>query len=191
MPGRGAAPKTAPMPMTPSLYPFAGLKRWFDHPRLPTYEDFLAELALLGLRGRPFATGRYARALGYHLGCQVRMRRVSEVAGLTEPELCILKRRLIEEGLMGTTRCFGGHDPPRFLVVVADDLDGFLYEHTVFHELGHIAAGHFPARGLSRVKPVSDPVLREEEADLRARYAMLAGSTAELSLQKDSLNRLW
>ena len=48
--------------MTPSQSPCAAVGRWFDRPRLPTYEGFLAELALLGLRGRPFAVERYAQA---------------------------------------------------------------------------------------------------------------------------------
>ena len=77
----------------------------------------------------------------------MRIRRGSGVAGLIGTELCVLKRRLVEEGLMGTTKYFGDQDSPWLLVMVADDLDGFLYEHTAFHELGHIAAGHFPPAG--------------------------------------------
>ncbi len=78
-------------------------------------------------------------------------------------------------------------DPPGVTILLPSSLPPLLFNLTAYHELAHLAAGHYspdPAeapnwqstRYLSSRAPPADTRQREQEANLRARYALLAGS---------------
>lgn len=184
--------------LVPNLY------RPWRNPVAPTFEDFVSELALLGLKGVHFTAERYAEALAGYLGLPVQVGTITDYVSLNSASLeaRALRRELATTGHMGATKLIEGDAGFSFRVVYLDDLNWWLKEHTLFHELAHVAAGHFrdvpsaPRRKRRHVPKLADrpPVqgheLQEREADLRANYALLAGSLGELSLRKGSLTRL-
>lgn len=198
------------------------LNDWRLRPKTPSFEEFLAELGTLGLKGVEFDAHAYARALELHLAYAIDVGEAGDLTGRGDPGHRILLSRMRQAGAMGVTQYFPHADPPRFLILTADGLNPWLYQHTVFHELAHVAAGHpfrhrpapmatrlpndrlvgggpsedgcqdsvrFPTRRLARRRPYLDENLCEEEADLRAEYAILAGNLGWISLQKDNLNQ--
>ncbi len=179
------------------------LRSWRD-PVAPTFEQFVHELALLGLEGAYLTAESYAAALAKYLRTPIRIETITNHVSLNPASLEArsLRRELAVTGHMGATKLLTREGELSYLILYLDDLDWWLREHTLFHELGHIAAGHFrempsvPARTrrlVSRLAdrpPVKDPDLREDEADLRANYALLASSLGELSLRKQSFTSL-
>ncbi len=169
-----------------------------------TFEQFVHELALLGLKGTHFTAGGYAEALARYLRTPIQIDTITNHVSLNPAtlEARALRRELAATGHMGATRLLVEDNGLAYLVLYLDDLDWWLREHTLFHELGHIAAGHFREMSsestrtrrllpkLADLPPVRDHGLREAEADLRANYALLAGSLGELSLRKRSLTSL-
>ena len=189
------------LPRPPRLPDLRGLWR---RPASLTFEQFVYELALLGLKGAHFGAERYAGALARRLGAPIQIDTIADYVGLRPDSLEAksIGRELAASGHMGLTKLLADGAGYSFRIVYLDDLDWWLREHTLFHELGHVAAGHFrdfplaPERGSGPVPYLADrpPARghgpRESEANLRANYAMLAGSLGELSLRKESLNIL-
>ncbi len=206
-----------------SLRALSALKGWRYRPKMPGLEEFLAELGALGLKGVEFDAYAYARALERRLGYAIDVREAGDLTGRGDLAHRVLSSRMGQAGAMGLTLYSSNVDPPRFLVLLADGLNSWLYQHTVFHELAHIAAGHpfrnrltptgrcrgnnacihdeaharngpedgvlYPPRRLALRRPFVNEGVCEEEADLRAGYAMLAGNLGRISLQKDNLNQ--
>ena len=165
---------------------------------LVPYEEYVRELSLLGLKGVPFTGDVYSEALATKLGVLIRTVRPTNVA---------MDRR--ELGRATWTA-----KPPELLVEVPVRLGrGWLYQYTLLHEMGHIAAGHSPLpvdlpddapvaldpppKRLARKPPLTQGLpkgalrdLYEAEAELRAQHGMLAGSLGELSLGTERLNQV-
>ncbi|MDP9474277.1 MAG: hypothetical protein M3R38_00985 [Actinomycetota bacterium] len=168
-----------------------------------TFDQFVYELALLRLKGTHFTAADYAHALAKRLGTPVRLQTLTSYVSLAPDSLeaRAVRRDLAISGHMGVTVMTHdeGAGTVSYLILYLDDLDWWLREHTLFHELGHVAAGHHRAMPsvprnvrplVSRIAerpPVSDLRLQEDEADLRANYSLLAGSLGELSTRKRSL----
>lgn len=158
---------------------------------LLTPEQFQSELAVLGLSGKEFGSEDYASALGRHLRLSITVRVIPDAS---YPDL---SRRLALSGRLAEL-CFC-ESSLEAVILVPGSLPPSVSALTVFHELGHLAAGdhlvrpdEVPAGGhgrvlspgiaptrpdgrLARRPPFADERLREKEADLRACYALLAG----------------
>lgn len=142
-------------------------------------EEFQNELVTLGLCGKPFTPAAYAAALESYTGLKIRFR------SLSDQHWPQFSRQLARSGTMA--ELIYSSDPPGVTILLPTSLPPLLFNLTAYHELGHLAAGHCspatagppqwqPTRSLSsRVAP-KDPRQREQEASLRARYALLAGS---------------
>ena len=185
--------------------PLSRFLRWWRNPVGLSFEQFVYELALLRLKGTHFSAEDYARALAKFLGTPIRLQTLTDHVSLDPDSLeaRAVRRDLAISGHMGQTKMM--HDDAgnvSYLILYLDDLHWWLREHTLFHELGHVAAGHYravpsvPTKVQTRVPrvaeraPVADHCLQEDEADLRANYSLLAGSLGELSTRKRSLSLL-
>jgi hypothetical protein len=163
-------------------------------------EQFQEELALLGLSGKEYDPGDYAEALGAYLGISIV---VHVIPDLQYPEL---SHRLASSGRMGEIRY--SKELGIAVIIVPGSLPSLVSVLTVFHELGHLAAGDLlvePSRGLdnttsenpetgafatvrieegrrlARGFPFAHENLREREVNLRASYALTAGCLGSLS----------
>jgi hypothetical protein len=154
-----------------------------DRPELLSPEEFQAELALLGLSGREFGPREYAEILGEKLEMQI------TICVLPEdhyPELTHKMARAGKVAELSYTEDFMGA-----VILMPSSLPAIVRTLSVYHELGHVAAGHpvevweggaktgrleHVPRRLARRPPVEDRRLCEQEADLRAVYSLLAGS---------------
>lgn len=169
----------------------AARSRLTDPYFLLTPEQFQSELAILGLSGKEFDSEDYASALGRHLGLSIAVRVIPDAA---YPEL---SRRLALSGRLAEL-CFC-ESSLEAVILVPGSLPPSVFALTVFHELGHLAAGDHlvrlggasepghggvlspnvaptkPGERLAHRPPFADELLREKEADLRACYALLAG----------------
>ena len=160
-----------------------------------TPEEFQGELIVLGLSGRKFGPDDYVSALSAHLGISVS---VHVIRDAHHPELA---RRLALSGRLGELRY--SDDLRLAVVLVPESLPPLVFDLTVFHELGHLAAGDLltlqrpgettalPEAGhpagllpttpvrhgqrLARGLPFATESAREHEANLRASYAFVAG----------------
>jgi hypothetical protein len=162
------------------------------------YEEYVRELALLGLKGTPFTGDAYSEALANKLDVRIRILRPTNVA---------LERRQLGR----TTRHPDSGDVTVEIPVRLGR--GWLYNYTLLHELGHVAAGHPPLppdldeatladleppdERLARKAPLTSGLpkgalgdLYEAEAELRAQHGMLAGSLGELALGTERLNQV-
>lgn len=163
------------------------------------YEQYMRELVLLGLKGVPFTGDAYSEALADKLDLRIRILRPTNVA---------LERRRLGR----TTR----HADSRDLLTIEIPVRlgrGWLYNYTLLHELGHVAAGHpplppdLPAEALTDLEPPDERLARkvpltsglpkgalgdlyEAEAELRAQHGMLAGSLGQLALGTERLNQV-
>ena len=165
-----------------------------------TPEHFQEELIVLGLSGRTFGPGDYGSALSDFLGISIS---VHVIPDLEHPELA---RQLALSGRLGEIRY---SDKLRLAtILVPESLPPLIFDLTVFHELGHLAAGDLliaqapdnttdtddksrtegfptlPARQGKRVArglPFAAEAIREHEANLRAAYAFFAGRLGEES----------
>lgn len=163
-----------------------------------TPEDFQEELIVLGLSGRKFGPEEYMSALSNFLSISIS---VHVIRDAYRPELA---RRLALSGRLGEIRY--SDDLRLAAVLVPESLPTLVFDLTIFHELGHLAAGDLlssqtsdeaVARGsdlsagqlptapvrhgkrLARGLPFAAEDAREHEANLRASYAFVAGCLGE------------
>jgi hypothetical protein len=163
-----------------------------------TLPSFLEELEILGLKSKFFGPSEYAHALAAYLGIQIAVEIVDDAE---DPRSA---RGFIEAGhtaclwfdeRSGTARIFVlGSLPPLEMTAA------------VYHELGHLAAGHPLAcygpggtasgrrkvlsRRLTRRAPAARTVTMEREARLREDYAITAGALGPSCLEDESLRQL-
>jgi hypothetical protein len=152
-------------------------------PELLSPEDFQAELALLGLSGREFGTREYAEILGETLEMEI------TICVLPDDHYPELTRKMARAGKLAELTY--STNPLGAVILVPSSLPPIVRTLSVYHELGHVAAGHpvevweggaktgrleHVPRRLARRPPVEDRRLCEQEADLRAVYSLLAGS---------------
>jgi len=161
---------------------------------LLTPEQFQEELAILGFSGRRFSPEEYCEALGSYLGVSIAIHVIPDVH---YPEL---SRRMASSGRLAELRY--SEELGIAAIIVPGSLPPLVLTLTILHELGHLAAGdHLIERderpsenlyehnnemvlatsGISRGKklarslPLAKEDLREQEANLRASYALIAG----------------
>jgi hypothetical protein len=161
---------------------------------LLTPEQFQEELAILGFSGRKFGPEKYSEALGNYLGISIAIHVI--------PDACYpeLSRRLAFLGILAELRY--SEESGLAVIIVLESLPPLVLALTVYHELGHLAAGDLliepeenrdgvsyehaekasfatarvgRGRRLARALPLADEAFREHEADLRASYALVAG----------------
>lgn len=169
--------------------------------RLP-YEEYVLELTLLGLRDGPYSGDDYARGLGRYLGWSI------SIAVLSNAQFLQTNARLAGRGASFGRLTFSEHSDEAS-IELPGSLSPWLHEHTLFHELGHLAAGH-PPRLLSgghRLEPPHEYLARREplvsglpqqalddlyeaEADLRAEYAIITGSLGQVAIQTSRLTQI-
>lgn len=163
-----------------------------------TPEEFQEELIVLGLSGRKFGPDDYVAALSSFLEISVS---VHVIRDAHHPGLA---RRLALSGRLGEVRY--SDDLRLAAVLVPESLPPLVFDLTVFHELGHLAAGDLltlqgseettavgenlsdgllptmPVRHGKRLAhglPFATESDREHEANLRASYAFVAGCLGE------------
>lgn len=161
---------------------------------LLTPEEFQEELVVLGLSGKKFMMEDYAAALADFLRISV------TVHVIPDTECPELTRRLALSGRLGEIRY--SDELGLAAIFVPESLPTLVSDLTVFHELGHLAAGDlsitptvegagvpderpsaggFPTAQVSQGKrlarglPFAAESNREHEANLRASYAFIAG----------------
>ena len=171
------------------------LRRWIaprftkdgeQHPLSP--EEFQHELAVLGLSGKTFTPTTYAAKLGCHLNLTIRLH------VLADQHYPQFSRQLARSGTI--SELIYSDDAMTATILLPSTLPSLLLTLTAYHELGHLAAGHhlhgsvgdaatsstrrphyrWPAKCLARRSPTSNKIYQEHEEDLRASYALLAGS---------------
>ena len=151
-------------------------------------EEFQQELVILGLSGKTFTPKAYAAALGTYLDLIINLH------VFPDRHYPRLSRQIARSGNMA--ELIYSSDPLAVTILLPNTLPPLLLNLAAYHELGHLAAGHhlsqpsdvpsggpesggYPrlaTRTLARRAPVLDKEQRELEADLRAHYALLAGS---------------
>jgi hypothetical protein len=145
-------------------------------------EEFQQELVILGLSGQTFTPKTYAAALGTYLGL------IIDLHVFPDQHYPALSRQLARSGNMA--ELIYASDPPAVTILLPNTLPPLLLNLVAYHELGHLAAGHHlcysrndPLRDteaatktLAHGAPSPGKEQREEEADLRAYYALVAGS---------------
>lgn len=156
---------------------------------------FQEELVVLGLSGKRFGPWEYLEALEEYLGISIE---VHVIPDASYPEL---SRRLALSGQLGELRY--SERARSAAILLPESLPPLVLNLTVLHELGHLAAGDLlvdldgeraqgrpehgdgvlfgtscvkPGKKLARGLPLADENLRELEANLRASYALIAGS---------------
>jgi hypothetical protein len=162
---------------------------------LLTPEQFQEELAILGFSGREFGPEEYSEALGNYLGISIAIYIIPDAH---YPELA---RRLASAGRLAELRY--SEELGIAAIIVPGSLPPLVLALTILHELGHLAAGDHliepsgesqyedlhkhdgettfatsrVSRGkrLARALPLAEESLREQEANLRASYALVAG----------------
>lgn len=158
---------------------------------LLTPEEFQEELVMLGLSGKKFSPGDYAEALERHLEVRISLCIFQDE---DHPELT---RALARSGKVA--ECCYSQEQQAAAILVPSSLPLLARTLALHHELGHLAAGDLtggPSENspeelpedlpespsgnstprLARKPPLGDEELRERETDLRAQYALLAGS---------------
>lgn len=181
--------------------------------RLP-FEEYVLELALLGLHGRKHSLEEYAVALGTYTDRRV--------------EIAVLSNAEFDLGAPGPANADGAFgrlvlaaEGTEARVEIPAGLSPWLHQFTVAHELGHLAAAHPPQipgsplppareaqdagaegrdgspRRLARKPPLVSGVppealngLHEAEADLRAQYAIITGSLGGMTVQTSRLSQI-
>lgn len=165
-----------------------------------TPEEFQEELIILGLSGKTFVPQDYVSALSCFLGISISVHVIPDV---DHPELA---RQLALSGRLGEVRY--SDDLRLAAILVPESLPHLVFDLTVFHELGHLAAGDLlvpqrPDEGaapvweadaarlptvrvrrerrIARGMPFAAEAAREHEANLRASYAFTAGCLGEES----------
>lgn len=187
----------APLPLRTALRwateAMVTARRSFAGSSLLTQDQFQSELVLLGLSGTRFGSRDYADALGRYLDLSISVRVVPDTH---HPAVA---RRLALSGRLAELRLCKRGGKYEALILVPESLPPFVFALTVLHELGHLASGDHlidsedapppdtkrntskgtvrirGGRRLARRRPLVDERLREQEADLRASYAFVAG----------------
>lgn len=163
-----------------------------------TPEAFQEELIVLGLSGQKFGPEDYVSALSAFLEISIS---VHVIRDAHHPELA---RQLALSGRLGEVRY--SDDLRLAAVLVPESLPPLVFDLTVFHEVGHLAAGDLLAfrepeetmaldkdlsakllptttvrcgKRLSHGLPFAAEAAREHEANLRASYAFVAGCLGE------------
>ena len=171
------------------------VRRWvasrfskYTEPHLLSPEEFQQELAVLGLSGERFTPTTYAAKLGSQLDLTI------ELHVLADQHYPRFSRQLARSGTI--SELIYSDDAMTATILLPSTLPSLLLTLTAYHELGHLAAGHHlpayagfttisptprlhnrrPAKVFARRSPDSSEELQEQEADLRASYALLAGS---------------
>jgi hypothetical protein len=162
---------------------------------LLTPEQFQEELAILGFSGKKFGPEEYSEALGDYLGLSIAIHVIPDAH---YPEI---SRRLASSGRLAELRY--SEELGIAAIIVPGSLPPLVLALTVLHELGHLAAGdhliepaetrrqehqsrpvgdtaHATARvsrgkRLAQAPPLAEEGPREQEANLRASYALVAG----------------
>lgn len=161
---------------------------------LLTPEQFQEELAVLRLSGKRYTPEEYSEALASYLGISIIIHVI--------PDACYpeLSRRLALSGRLGELRY--AEELGLAAIFVPGSLPPLVLALTVLHELGHLAAGDLLIRSeddrddvsgehdedevfatsrirhgnkLATLLPLADEEAREQEANLRASYALLSG----------------
>jgi len=168
---------------------------------LLTPEQFQEELAILGFSGRKFSPEEYSEALGNYLGISIAIHVIPDAS---YPEL---SRRLASSGRLAELRY--SEELGIAAIIVPGSLPPLVLALTVLHELGHLAAGDHliePDEGrrhenshrgvgetsfatsrvsrgkrLARALPLAEESFREQEANLRASYTLVAGCLGDES----------
>lgn len=162
--------------------------------RLPL-EEYVRELALLGLKGEPHLAEDYVRALSEYREVPIFLTRIGAPG---------------DDSFVGRTE----YGPAGITIRIPPRIKSWwLYQYTAFHEAGHVAADHpprfvrggtappgelrLPRKRLARRPPVEEGLpeealldLYEAEADLRAEYAMLTSSLGPAALEAPKLNQV-
>jgi hypothetical protein len=143
-----------------------------------TPEEFELELLELGLSGKTFGPRDYARALERRLGIRIILEVMNDAQ---HPEFL---RRLALSGRLAETHYL----PERraAVVLLPASLPPLVLALAALHELSHLAAGDHLIDGqagerLARRPPLEHEAAREDEADLRAIHALLAGTLGPAS----------
>lgn len=160
----------------------------FDDRPLLAPEEFQAELVILGLSGKQFSPKNYAESLERHLAVKIT---ICVFPDAYDP---ILVRQLACSGHIA--ELIYSKESAAAVVLAPASLPPLVLTLALYHELAHLAAGdplkvhqadsgthrwEIPERRLACRPPLGDEQLREQEADLRAAYALLAGSLGSTS----------
>lgn len=181
----------------PVTAPFALLRRTTGW-GLPTFPTFLEELEILGMKGSRFGPRGYAHALASYLGVQISVEIVDDAS---DPRLA---RGFVKAG---QTACLWYDQQAETVrIFVLGSLPPVEMTAAVYHELGHLAAGHPLAyygpdndvsyrkkvltKRLASRLPATSPDAMEREADLREDYAITAGALGPLCLEDGSVGQL-
>lgn len=100
------------------------------------YEEHVRELAVVGLIGQAYTAHRYAEVLQTFLGIHIKIRKVPVIVRNPAKSYTAEKR-----GAALASLEFDEATHTATLWVL-DDLDWWLEQYVVFHELAHLAAGH-------------------------------------------------
>lgn len=163
-----------------------------------TFSTFLEELELLGLKGKCFGPNEYANALVAYLRIQI------EIEIVDDAEDPRWTRGFVEAG---HTACLWYDERSGVArIFVLGSLPLLEMTAAVYHELGHLAAGHPLAcygpsgtasgckkvlpRKLARRVPAGNTVIMEREARLREDYAITAGALGSLCFEDELLGQL-
>lgn len=163
-----------------------------------TFHAFLEELEILGLKGKCFGPEEYAHRLALYLGIEIRIELVLDA---DNPEAL---GSFVESG---HTACLWYDERAGIArILVLSSLRPLEMTAAIYHELGHLAAGHRLAvydsqgvasgarkalvKSLARNLPVTDDLEAEREANLREGFALTAGALGELYLESESQGQL-
>ncbi len=152
-----------------------------SHRALLTPEEFQEELVVLGLSGEEFPPQVYLEALEPHLEIEILLRPAESVAET-------LPRLMARDGKVALVKYHEGHRTA--VVLVPGNLPPLARVLATHHELGHLAAGDMPTPGRLAshpplphgpgcdppTKPCPADCPREQEVELRAYYATVAGA---------------
>ncbi len=158
-----------------------------------TFSEFLEELDVLGLKGRPFGPECYRRALEAYLGMRI------EVIVVDDGGDSDARRAFIEEGHTAVLWYRPERDLARIFVL--SSLSPLEMTASIYHELSHLAAGHLPHRNpppartsararLAKKAPPVGARAREVEARIREEYCLLAGALGPACLADDDLRQV-
>ena len=100
------------------------------------YEEHVRELAVLGLIGQAYTAHRYAEVLQTFLGIRIEIRKVPVIVRNPANGYAAQKRGTALASLEY------GENTRTATLWILEDLDWWLEQYVVFHELAHLAAGH-------------------------------------------------
>lgn len=175
--------------------------------RLP-FEEYVRELAMLGLHDRTHTTDQYAAALEDRLRYRIKISILSNAEFAKESEDPAYSSEALGRLIfIPRTRDVS--------VEVPAGLSPWLHQFTIAHELGHLAAAHPPRKNgdrdepadrdgtssprprLARKPPLTSGLsprvledLYEAETDLRAQYAIFTASLGPVAVRTSKLTQI-